>query len=71
MEQQTPTPHPRVIFPHPHPWRGGGGEGGVIFRPFCPRLQPQCKPRNTDGEEDKSVDVIALNKKSGCLIEIS
>lgn len=49
----------------------GGGEGGVIFRPFCPRLQPQCKPRNTDGEEDKSVDVIALNKKSGCLIEIS
>lgn len=46
-------PPPPSHFPASASLNGGGR--GVIFRPFCPRLQPQCKPRNADGEEDKSV----------------
>ena len=45
----TPEPFSRIRI-----LKWGGGRG-VIFRPFCPRLQPQCKPRNAGGEEDKSV----------------
>ena len=63
MEQQTPIPQSHF------PASLNGEGGGIIFHLFCPRLQPQCKSTNADGEEDKSVRC-GSPQQSGCLIEI-
>ena len=63
-----PTPEPfssiRILK-----WGGGGGSGGN-FPSMCTRLQPQCKPRNADGEEDKSVRCDSPQQKKWLLDRI-
>lgn len=62
-----PTPEPfssiRILK-----W-GGGGEVGVIFRPCVQDCSLNVSQGTQMVKRIRVFDVIALNKKSGCLIE--